>query len=183
MARRIPEQDLIEIEDFVRRHPDGVTFKEIADALKTRVPPRTLQYRLRYLVNEQRLVPEGDRRWRKYRTRQDQRIEVPSGALTLEPAIPFPPSKAAIDIQKYLLQPVTARKPVGYNRDFLESYRPNVTAYLSPAERARLRDAGNPNTAQQPAGTYRSFVEFKPPRRKHLLAARHATPHRVWPAA
>ena len=156
MAKRIPEQALIEIEDFVRRHPDGVTLKEITDALKTRVPPRTLQYRLRYLVNEKRLVPEGDRRWRKYRVRQDQRIEVPSGALTLEPqpAIPFPLSKAAIDIQKYLLQPVTVRKPVGYNRDFLESYRPNVTAYLSPAERARLRDAGSSSTAPQPAGTY-----------------------------
>jgi len=156
MAKQIPEQDLIEIEEIVRRHPDGVTFKEIADALKTRIPPRTLQYRLRYLVNEKRLVPERDRRWRKYRVRQDQRIEVPSGALTLEPqpAIPFPLSKAAVDIQKYLLQPITARKPVGYNRDFLESYRPNVTAYLSPAERARLRDVGSPSIAPQPAGTY-----------------------------
>src|ERR671923_2096076 len=69
MAKQIPEQDLIEIEEIVRRHPDGVTFKEIVDALKTRVPPRTLQYRLRYLVNEKRLVPERDRRWRKYRVR------------------------------------------------------------------------------------------------------------------
>jgi hypothetical protein len=63
MAKQIPEQDLIEIEEIVRRHPDGVTFKAIADALKTRVPPRTLQYRLRYLVNEKRLVPESSRKW------------------------------------------------------------------------------------------------------------------------
>ena len=156
MAKRIPQENLIEIEEIVRRHPDGVTFKEIADELKTEIPPRTLQYRLRYLVNEKRLVAKGDRRWRKYRICKDERIEVPTGTLEFEPQIAktFSLSSAAIKIQKYLQQPTSARKPVGYNREFLESYRPNVTAYLSPAERARLRDTGNPNTAPQPAGTY-----------------------------
>src|SRR6266705_5938696 len=156
MAKRIPKEDLIEIEEVVRRHPDGVTFKEIADELKTEIPPRTLQYRLRYLVNEKRLVAEGDRRWRKYRVRKDERIEVPTGTLEFEPQIAksFSLSSVAIKIQKYLQQPTAAGKPVGYNREFLESYRPNVTAYLSPAERARLRDTGNPNIAPQPAGTY-----------------------------
>ena len=66
----------------------------------------------------------------------------------------MPLSKTSVEIQDYLRQPPEARKPVGYNRDFLESYRPNVTAYLSPAERARLREAGSPNMAPQPAGTY-----------------------------
>ena len=156
MAKRIPEKELAEIEEIVRRHPDGVTFKEIADELKTEVPRRTLQYRLKYLVDEKRLVTEGERRWVKYRVRKDQHIEIPAGTLELEPqtAIVLPLSRAAIEIQKYLQQPISARKPVGYNREFLESYRPNETAYLSPAERARLRDTGNPNIAPQPAGTY-----------------------------
>ena len=156
MAKRIPEKELTEIEEIVRRYPDGVTFKEIADELKTEFPRRTLQYRLKYLVDEKRLVTEGERRWVKYRIRKDQHIEIPAGTLELEPqtAIVLPLSRAAIEIQKYLQQPISARKPVGYNREFLESYRPNETAYLSPAERARLRDTGNPNIAPQPAGTY-----------------------------
>src|SRR6266850_403135 len=156
MAKRIPEKELTEIEEIVRRYPDGVTFKEIADELKTEFPRRTLQYRLKYLVDEKRLVTEGERRWVKYRVRKDQHIEIPAGTLELEPqtAIVLPLSRAAIEIQKYLQQPISARKPVGYNREFLESYRPNETTYLSPAERARLRDTGNPNIAPQPAGTY-----------------------------
>lgn len=157
MAKRIPEQDLTDIEEIVRRHPGGVTLKEITDELKTEIPRRTLQYRLRYLVDEKRLVSEGERRWAKYyKVREDQRIEVPAGSLNIEgrAAIPLPLSKAAQDIRTYLQQPVSARKPVGYNRDFLESYQPNVSAYLSLAERARLRDTGNPPIAPQPAGTY-----------------------------
>jgi Fic family protein len=160
MAKRIPEENLVEIEEIVRRHPDGVTVKEISDELKTEIPRRTLQYRLRYLVKEKRLAAEGERRWAKYRIREDRRIEVPAGALETEglAAIPFALSKAAQDIRTYLQQPVPARKPVGYNREFLESYRPNVTAYLSAAERARLKNTGNPNIAPQPAGTYAKQV-------------------------
>lgn len=46
------------------------------------------------------------------------------------------------------------RKHVGYNRDFLDGYRPNVTAYLSAKEREHLRKIGTPRIADQPAGTY-----------------------------
>ena len=156
MAKLIPEQDRTRIEEIVRRHPDGVTLQEIANELKTDLPRRTLQYRLKYLVENKRLVTEGKRRWVKYHIPADQRIEVPTGTLELEPqpTISLPLSRTAIEIQKYLQQPVSARKLVSYNREFLESYRPNVTSYLSPAERTRLRDTGNPNMALQPAGTY-----------------------------
>jgi len=98
MAKQIPDQDLNEIEEIVRRHPDGVTFKEIADALKTRIPPRTLQYRLRYLVNEKRLVPERDRRWRKYRVRQDQ-LDALRRGITLD-GIRYGPIEAQLERQQ-----------------------------------------------------------------------------------
>ncbi len=65
-----------------------------------------------------------------------------------------PLSLASIEIRRYLSQPVVARKPVGYNREFLDSYRPNVSAYLSPAEHAHLAEVGRPNFADQAAGTY-----------------------------
>lgn len=146
-------------------------------------------------MNEKRLVAEGDRRWRKYRVRKDERIEVPTGTLEFEPQIAksFPLSSAAIKIQKYLQQPTSARKPVGYNREFLESYRRNVTAYLSLAERARLRDTGNPNIAPQPAGTYAKQIlsrllidlSWNSSRLegKHLFFARHEALDRIWRTA
>jgi len=85
VAKLIPEQDRTRIEEIVRRHPDGVTLQEIANELKTDLPRRTLQYRLKYLVENKRLVTEGKRRWVKYHIPADQRIEVPTGTLELEP--------------------------------------------------------------------------------------------------
>ncbi|ESW64737.1 hypothetical protein NKL07_01620 [Mesorhizobium sp. C280B] len=48
-------------------------------------------------------------------------------------AVP-PLSEPGAEIQAYV------RKPIGYNRAFLESYRPNESFYLTAAERAHLRE-------------------------------------------
>ena len=65
-----------------------------------------------------------------------------------------PLSRSGVEIRNYFLHPPGARKPAGYNREFLDSYHPNVSSYLSPAERTHLREVGKPMMAPQPAGTY-----------------------------
>ena len=157
MAKQIPEQDLKAIEEAVHHHPGGLTLQQIVDELKAVLPRRTLQYRLKYLVNAKRLVTEGEGRWTKYRQPQQQPAEV-AEAIAVQDAsevkLTLPLSRTSVEIQEYLHRPTTARKPVGYNLEFLESYRPNLTAYLSPAVRTRLRVTGSPKMAPQPAGTY-----------------------------
>jgi fido (protein-threonine AMPylation protein) len=147
----MPDEDLKEIEDVVGRYPEGTTAQQIADALKASIPRRTLQYRLKHLVDAKRLTQQSSGRWAKYRLSAPR--EVPA-ALASQGEAPVPISPAAREIQIYLHQPLTGRKPVGYKREFLNSYRPNVTAYLSPAERTHLHDIGKPGTGDQPAGTY-----------------------------
>ena len=71
---------------------------------------------------------------------------------TEEAAVPLSP--ASQDMRAYLSQPLNARKPVGYNREFLDSYRPNETFYLSEEQRAHLAQVGKPNFEEQAAGTY-----------------------------
>ncbi|MFT3741502.1 MAG: Fic family protein [Gammaproteobacteria bacterium] len=72
---------------------------------------------------------------------------------TIEATIPL--SKAAIEIQAHINHSVIERKPVGYNRVFLDAYRPNFTAYLTEQDRAHLKQIGTPIIAvNQPAGTY-----------------------------
>lgn len=156
MAKRIPEDELEAIEDAVRRHPEGITAQEVAHELKTDIPPRTLQYRLKHLVEAKRLVKEGERRWTKYRLPSVVAKEIAEGAAEIEGEAEavIPISDNGIAIQKYLRQPPEARKPVGYDRDFLNAYRPNVTAYLSQEEQAHLAEVGKPKIAEQPAGTY-----------------------------
>lgn len=150
MANQIPVQVLEAIEDIVRRHP-GMSAPEIGRGLPFPVPPRTLQYRLRHLVTRHRLAMDGDGRWARYR--------VPDAALdgmvqeeSNEPVIPF--SEAGALIQDYVRRAPEARKPVGYDRKFLDLYRPNVSFYLTEQDRAHLATVGRQQIAEQSAGTY-----------------------------
>ena len=141
MARRIQEEDLQALEDAARRHPEGVTAQQIADELAAAPPRRTLQYRLKYLVDTKRLFMEGEGRWARYRL---PRIEAAVGTAAgraeawAKGEALLPLSKPGNEIQDYVRQPPEARKPVGYNRAFLDSYRPNDTFYLTPEERKHL---------------------------------------------
>ncbi len=156
MAKPIPEEDLAAIVEIVRSHPGGVTAQEIAEVLPAGMPLRTLQYRLQRLVEEGRLAKEGQRRWTKYRLPAEGRGEGAAAGPDIAEAgrdiVPLSENSAAI--RDYLSQPFETRKPAGYNRDFLDSYRPNVSAYLTDKERAHLAKVGKPQIAEQPAGTY-----------------------------
>ncbi|MEX2131404.1 MAG: hypothetical protein WD772_07940, partial [Pseudohongiellaceae bacterium] len=137
MARPIPEKELEAIEDVVRRYPEGVTAQEIASAIPEGLPLRTLQYRLQRLVEEGRLVKEGERRWSRYRLpalagQGAGASSAPEG----ENVIPL--SEVSVATRNYLRQPPESRQPAGYNTDFLESYRPGVSFYLSQDERSHL---------------------------------------------
>lgn len=66
----------------------------------------------------------------------------------------IPLSADSRDIAAYIDRPPEARKPVGYQRDFLDAYRPNVTRYLSESLRRQLHKMGKTAQPDAPAGTY-----------------------------
>jgi hypothetical protein len=156
----LKEDDLAAIERIVQGHPEGISVAEIAETLKSSVARRTLQYRLKSLVDAGRIVAKGEGRGAKYLMPAAAKLpvvaveKVPAApeAAAEEEAVPLSPDSK--DIRRHLSQPLTARKPVGYNREFLESYRPNETFYLSEAQRAHLAQVGKPNFSDQAAGTY-----------------------------
>jgi len=155
VPKALKEDDLAAIEQVVQAHPEGISVAEIAKALKSPVARRTLQYRLKSLADAGRIAAEGEGRGAKYRMPAAVKSgapAAPSPAAEAEEAVPL--SAASKDMRQYLSQPVTARKPVGYNRAFLESYRPNKTFYLSEEQRAQLAQVGKPNFTDQAAGTY-----------------------------
>jgi hypothetical protein len=157
VARRIQEEDLQAIEGAVRAYPEGVTAQQIAYALEAAPPRRTLQYRLKSLVDDGRLIMEGEGRWARYRLPvAGEAAGAAAGraqARTNDEAL-LPLSAASHEIEAYVRRPPEARQPVGFHRAFLDSYRPNETSYLTAAERAHLREVGTPRIAAQPAGTY-----------------------------
>jgi Fic/DOC family len=157
LANHIPDDALDAIEEVVHRYPGGgASAQEILRALAVPIPLRTLQYRLKSLVTRNRLIMDGEGRWARYRmpgaappvTSADDAAWVETG----EPAIPL--SEAATSIRKYVRLAPEARKPVGYDRKFLDRYRPNVSYYLTEQDRAHLAAVGRPKIAEQPAGTY-----------------------------
>ncbi|HXV25116.1 MAG TPA: Fic family protein [Alphaproteobacteria bacterium] len=155
MPRRLQEEELRAIEEAVRRHPEGMTAQEVADVLEPALPRRTLQYRLKYLVDHKRLFMEGRGRWVRYRLPPiEVAVGVAVGRGEAGPVALLPLSRAGAEIQDYVRKPPTLRRPVGYNRAFLDSYRPGDSFYLTPAERAHLREVGTPKIAEQPSGTY-----------------------------
>ena len=155
MPKTIPEQELEAIEALVSGCPEGIAIQGIRAALGEEIARRTLQYRLKYLVDAGRLVREGDRRWARYLLPVAGKPQ--AKVLTISepgPAGEAPFSRQAVAVREQVRKPLHARKPVGYRRAFLDSYRPNHSAYLSAKERARLREVGTPVFGQQPAGTY-----------------------------
>lgn len=155
MANHIPDKALAAIEDVVRHHPDGVSAPDIRRALPASIPSRTLQYRLKHLVTRNRLIMDGEGRWAKYR--------MPAATIGAavredvgESAIPL--SEAGTAVRDYVRQAPEARKPVGYDRGFLDRYRPNVSAYLTEQDCAHLAAVGRLQIAEQPAGTYAKHI-------------------------
>ena len=160
MPKRIPEQELDAIVAVVAAHPEGVPVGTIRAGLPYDMPPRMLQRRLALLVEQKRLVAEGRGKGRRYRLPAGDIVaSVPTAklAITGHPAQVeiYPPiSPEAKAIRDAVRAPVQERRPIGYQRDFLDDYRPNETYYLPAETRQRLLEMGRPPEGERPAGTY-----------------------------
>jgi hypothetical protein len=98
----------------------------------------------------------GEGRWAKYRIPDVVAGGTPAKAAVLtdveDSAISL--SGARKSVGNYVRQVPEHRKPVGYDREFLDNYRPNVSSYLTERDRAHSAAVGRPQIAEQPAGTY-----------------------------
>jgi Fic family protein len=130
----------------------GLTLAELL-ARHPQIPRRTAQRWLNKLVEEGQITNQGQARARRYLAVAKTGFTSPDNRLEVFPRH-IPLSANSRDILAYVDQPLQARKPVGYQREFLESYRPNKTWYLPEPLRRQLRKMGDTGQAQLPAGTY-----------------------------
>jgi Fic family protein len=63
-------------------------------------------------------------------------------------------SKKSEELLNSISQPLYERNSVGYNKEFLHSYKPNKTFYLDSVLRSELFQLGRVEEQLQPAGTY-----------------------------
>jgi hypothetical protein len=151
MPRLIPKNELDDIKHSLSFFPEGASLNEIKLKLKLPLPIYTLQRRLAFMINEGQVFTEGKARALRYKL-QSTNEKVNEEQFVLKEQI-ISLSTSSEDIQRRISQPVQARIPVGYNRQFLDQYRPNVSSYLSESTCERLYKLGKTD-GERPAGTY-----------------------------
>ncbi len=165
MSRRIHSEIFYTILQMVKRFPQGASLEEISQGLAASCPKRSLQRYLALLTSEGSLKALGKFRSRRYclpAIENEWEFSIPSSGSLLAREAPragqiengIPLSPAALSIQAHVRQPIQARRPVGYNREFLDKYRPNETYYLSESTRTQLFEIGKSPDSERPAGTY-----------------------------
>lgn len=138
----------------------GATLEEIKKATGLNIELRTLQRRAERLITNGALKQTGIKRSAKYYLAQpilypsiiplqNEKNSVAEIALSAE----------SLEILNILSAPYEQRTIVGYNRSFLDNYKPNIDFYLSESEREQLAKGAVTNAdTDQPAGTYAKHI-------------------------
>lgn len=184
MPRTTLNEELDLIESIVASHPAGIGISALEAEMERRLgtPPqrRTLQRRLLKLIEEQRLVTEGESIVLVYKpaagggslsadTAASAALAVAETALAdttdtqatqatpAEPApvpaeLEVPLSMEGAGIAAQVRRAPMYRRPIGYQPEFLQAYQPGETFYLPEPLRRHLQDLGHTAQGAQPAG-------------------------------
>lgn len=151
------------LEEVIERHPDGIAQPEIAEAYRvaaeTALDERTVQRRLKQLVETGRIRAEGKTRARRYLPSAEAQLaqegarqeSIASGD---DAFTGIAVSKIAAEALARIRRPITVRSPVGYDEAFLRGYEPGKDWYLPGDLRGRLREIGTTPDPNRPAGTF-----------------------------
>jgi Fic family protein len=162
MPKHLPIDLLERVTAALGHHPEGLTLADLETLLKQVASRRSLQRRLGQWVRTNAVRAEGLRRGRRYfsapasagtpaNPRSDQSTTPPISGATRDI---IPVSTAGQEVLALVRRPIADRPPIGYQREFLERYIPNDTAYLSATLRHHLHELGRTPEEQRAAGTY-----------------------------
>ena len=160
MPKRIDQQELDKIAVLLARHKTGMAITELEPACKTEglaFDRRTLQRRLQELVKAKRVLKEGQGRASRYLLAPilgEVRVTLAPQKLSAQGESYVPMSAQGTEVRDLVRRPISQRKPVGYQRKFLEDYEPNRSAYLSESVQRHLHALGLSPAWKHPAGTY-----------------------------
>ena len=117
---------------------------------------KAIRRALASLENKKLILAKGSARSRVYVRHEDKTTEGgETAATTNEQGFKgIELSSGSRDLLNYISQDLKQREPVGYDQDFLRSYEPNETFYLSARQRERLLEIGRVEMIERPAGTY-----------------------------
>ena len=158
MPTQKQRQDYDAILHALTGQSEPLSLEQFEAILRPSIARRTLIRRLGNLVAANELIKSGTSRAARYHL-PDNQAPQDAEETPRQTTLFAPLSKHGNDIYQHVTKPLTARTPVGYNRAFLNDYRPNETYYLTSSERRRLRKISTTTeSAGQPAGTHANRI-------------------------
>lgn len=145
MSSKSLTRELEAIQAIIGESPAGIGIAEleaeVTQRLKAKLVRRTLQRRLDQLLADRRIRADGNSVARVYlRVSKDVEVQLQgvaaiahAGTVTTEAYVPM--SGEGAKIRETVRQALMYRRPVGYQREFLETYEPGVTWYLPQSTR------------------------------------------------
>ena len=121
-----------------------ITLNELLKILGPGFAERTIRRWVNEMVNEGVVKKIGEKRSSAY---QATPRRAPSTFFNRENSVSIKPIE-------YVRQPLFKRPPKAYNRQWLESYLPNKTFYLSQTQLKTMKTEGQRNIDNHSAGTY-----------------------------
>lgn len=163
MPRATLTEELKLIESIVAAYPSGIGIAAIEVEITRRQGDkpnrRTLQRRLQKLIDAQRVTTEGESIALVYKLISGSVVPARASmtvttTVTAEAELYVPISPEGATIRDQVRRPLMHRRPVGYQREFLENYQPGTTFYLPESLRRQLHEMGRTSADERPAGTY-----------------------------
>lgn len=149
--KQIVNGELESLKQLLQNYPYGVMIENIEANTTLDLPRRTLQRRLAELEKAGDIRVEGNTRAAKYIIERPIPYSMVSETREEEP---IPLSSEGRRVQELTFRPLRQRESVGYRREFIDAYEPNVTQYLSDKDLERLAWLGRTGMPSQAAGTY-----------------------------
>lgn len=145
------QREIEEILAILEKNPEGLSTSKISELIGFSRNSKTLQRRLGSLSDAGLILKMGEKKARKYYP-SNMSKKGDNGHLTDTPHEIFSPKSQKT--LKFLDTPLHVRDKMSYNRDFLDSYVPNKTAYVPKSLRKQLFKEGKRFDKALAAGTY-----------------------------
>lgn len=151
MPKRLPADIDEQLIKHIGNAPAGLSIDDLIPMLNGEISRRSLQRRLSNLVDDERVTTErGGRSTRYLPLRAIREAQAEDNYVRLSPS--------GADVRQLVRRPQAERTPVGYNREFLDQYRPNESSYLTSETTLYLTRIGQTPDAERPAGTYARHI-------------------------
>jgi len=145
------QKEIDEIVATLENHPEGLSRGKISENISFSINLKTLQRRLSSLAGAGLILKKGEKKATRYYPAKESQKENKGQRRDKVHEIFNRKSQNAL---KFLDTPLHAREKMSYNRDFLDSYAPNKTAYVPKGVRKKLFEEGKRFDKALAAGTY-----------------------------